>query len=227
MIAMRALSALALGAAVAACGADVDPSSGGASTADDEIAVAARCDREYGGKLRAKIAAARERLVAHDTPFARVVREALDAGRVEPLPFCKMTRSDFDELAKDTDVSALGATRDEQYAALRRAEAPGMRSLHAQLYGYQWETRIYLAPGVSDARMLASLAHETIHVLRRAHERNYDDQRVVCVEELEAYKAERLVLKAELTAAEIDALRSEVQDLYELDKLRDGACTYR
>jgi hypothetical protein len=154
------------------------------------------------------------------------VIEALDSGRVKALPMCKMTRLEFDELDKTEDLSSFGATPDEQYRALRRAEAPAMRTVHALIYGFQWENRIYLSTGMSDARMAETLAHEVRHVERAAHARNYDDQRVTCVEETAAFEAEIEVNRA-LTDADRKEIAAKVRDLYELDKLRPDTCTYR
>ncbi len=215
-----------------ACTADASESgsAGGASgeaTSDDDEIVASRCESTYGVKLRAKVAIARKRLDSLDTPFARTVREELDARRVEVLPFCKVTKGDFEQFEKDLDLSALGSTPEAQYAAIRRGDASGIKSIHAQVYGYAWETRVYLSTTISDTRFLETLAHETQHVLRKAHLRNFDDQRVTCVEELEAFKAEVLVKKAVISDEELAAMRKSLNELYELDRIRDDTCTYR
>jgi hypothetical protein len=220
------LSCLALAsvAIVPACTAE----GGNAETADDDIAVSARCDRDIGAKIRAKVATAREKIAKLDTPFAREVEADLDAGRVRLLPFCAMTRLEYGELEKGgSDLPSLGGTQDERYQRLRRAEAPIMKQVHAEVYGFQWENRIYLSTGMSDSRMVETIAHEVRHVRRQAHLRNYDDQRVVCVEELEAFKAEVEVRRALRGPQEIIDLRKKVNDIYELDKLRDESCTYK
>jgi hypothetical protein len=196
------------------------------TSTDDEEIVTSRCEREYGAKIRAKIETAKDKLRAKGTPYATNVIEALDSGRVKALPMCKMTRLEFDELDKTEDLSSFGATPDEQYRALRRAEAPAMRTVHALIYGFQWENRIYLSTGMSDARMAETLAHEVRHVERAAHARNYDDQRVTCVEETAAFEAEIEVNRA-LTDADRKEIAAKVRDLYELDKLRPDTCTYR
>ena len=221
---MRAVLALAAALVLGACtGETAAP----IETNDDEIAVTQRCDRDFGKRIDAKVAVARARLDRLDTAFAAVVRDELDTGRIKALPFCKMTRLEFAELQKDSDLTALGATPDEQFAALRRAEAPGMRSVHAQMYGFQWENRIYLSTGMTDSEMLETIAHEVQHVLRKAHERNFDDQRVTCVEEQAAFEAQILVKRDELTDAERAGVKRTVRELYELDKMRPDTCTYR
>lgn len=217
----RLITAVLPAVLVVACNAESS-----ASWEDDDL-VAARCEAVYGAKVREKVAAARKTLEDLDTPYAATVRRMLDQKEVVPLPFCKMTHLEFDELAKDTDLTALGETREEQYRSLRRAEAPSMRGVHAQAYGFQWENRIYLATNVDADLMLATIAHEARHVERQAHARNFDDQRVTCIEELEAFEAEKLVLRSDLTKQEIDSLRRTVQDLYGLDRLSKDSCTYR
>ena len=218
-----------MGLAVAlACGCSSgDAASSDPESSDQEIKITARCQREIGSKIRAKVDSARSDLETFDTSYARTLKTELSEHRLDLLPFCAMTRTEYTELEKSIDLTDLGGTPDERYAQLRQAEAPILRSVHAQLYGFQWENRIYLSTGMSDSRMLKTLAHEAMHVLRKAHLRNYDDQRVVCVEELEAYKAEVLVERDELTESDIDRLRRSVEDVYELDKLRPESCTYR
>jgi hypothetical protein len=226
MVLRRALLLLIGCAALASSPAcAVEP--GDPTASDEDEIIASRCESVYQTKLRADVAVARERLAALDTPFARTVREELDAKRVEPLPFCKVTKDDFEHIRKDVDLSALGATPDEQYKALRRGHASGMKSIHTQIYGYQWENRIYLATDMSQARVLGTIAHEVQHVLRKAHLRNFEDQRVTCVEELEAAKAEVLVKKPFIGDEELARMRIELNDLYELDRIRDDSCTYR
>jgi hypothetical protein len=219
----RILLAIAVAFVLGGC------SSTGASgdATEDEELVTSRCEREYGAKIKLKVDAAKEKLAGRGTPYAANVVEAIDRGRVKLLPMCKMTRLEFDELAKDSDLSALGETREEQYRALRRAEAPAMRTVHALIYGFQWEDRIYLSTGMSDARMAETLAHEVRHVERAAHTRNYDDQRVICVEETAAFEAEIEAMRAELTDADRREVARTVRELYGLDRLRADTCTYR
>lgn len=218
--------ALAGAPACTADAGDTGAASANEATEDEEL-VASRCESAYGVKLRAQVAVARERLDRLDTPYARTMREELDAGRVVPLPFCKVTKGDFEQFAKDLDLSALGTTRDEQWNAIRRGDASGIKSIHTQIYGYAWENRVYLSTGMSDSRVLETLAHEVQHVLRKAHLRNFKDQRVTCVEELEAFKAEVLVKKPVISDEELLAMRKNLNELYELDHIRDDTCTYR
>jgi hypothetical protein len=214
-----------LAAALIGSGCSSEASPGDATTEDEEV-VASRCET-YAVRVRAKAAVARERLRALDTTYARTVAAELDAGRVETLPFCKMTRVEFVELQKGSDLTPFGATPDEQYASLRRADAPAMKTVHTMMYGFQWENRIYVSTAMSDAMMLGTIAHEVQHVLRKAHLRNFEDQRVTCVEEIAAFEAELLLKRDVLTEAERESVHANVLDLYELDKLRPGTCGYR
>lgn len=228
---MRALLVLLGCAALASSPACTADTSDGApstdATTEDEELVASRCESAYGTKLRAKIAVARERLDHLDTPYARTMREELDAGRVVVLPFCKVTKGDFEEFRKDLDLSAFGSTAEQQWSAIRRGDASGIKSVHTQVYGYAWENRVYLSTAMSDSRVLETLAHEVQHVLRKAHLRNFGDQRVTCVEELEAFKAEVLVKKAVISDDELTAMHANLLELYALDHIRAGTCTYR
>ncbi len=195
-------------------------------SSDEELVLAQRCERDFGAPLRAKVSKARAALERSPTRFGAEVRGELDAGRVKVLPFCAMTSDHFEHFRKDVDLSAFGATPDEQRRRLRAGETRGMRSVHTQVYGYQWDDHVYIASNMSQELTLETLGHETRHVLRRAHERNFNDQRVTCVEELEAARAEVLIHKDTLTATEERALLDRVHDLYELDKLASGSCGY-
>jgi hypothetical protein len=161
---------------VAACAAPSEE-----ATSEEDLR-AARCETEYAAPLRAKVAKARARLDGLHSDVANKTRDALDHKKVKILPFCAVTPSDFEQIAKDTDLSAAGATKEEQYRRLRAGDEKIMRSVHSQVYGYQWDDRIYLASTMGENRTLETLAHEVTHVLRQAHLRNFDDQRVTCVE---------------------------------------------
>lgn len=217
----RVLALLGVAAALASCASE--PAAG---TSDEDLR-AARCERDFAAPLRAKVDKARALLDRSTSAYADTLRRALDERRVKVHPFCEFTRSDFEHLADDTDLSAGGATREEQFKRLRAGDEKIMRSLHAQLFGYEWEDRVYLASTMSADKTLETLAHETQHVLRQAHVRNFEDQRVTCVEELAAARAEQLVHKDVLTDQEERETMDRVHDLYELDKLAPGKCSYR
>jgi hypothetical protein len=173
------------------------------------------------------VAKARARLDDAKSSVAIEVRDALEQKTVTILPFCAVTPSDFDQIAKDTDLSAAGASKEEQYRRLRAGDEKIMRSVHSQVYGYQWDDRIYLASTMSENRTLETIAHEVRHVLRKAHLRNFDDQRVTCVEEYESALAERLVHTDTLSDEERLKILEDMKELYELDKLAPGGCGYR
>lgn len=206
---------------LAACAAQSEE-----ATSEEEVR-AARCESAYAAPLRAKVAKARARLDDAKSSVASEVRDALDQKKVTILPFCAVTPSDFEQIAKDTDLSAGGATKEEQYRRLRAGDEKIMRPLHGQIYGYQWGDRIYLASTMSESRTLETIAHEVRHVLREAHLRNFDDQRVTCVEEYEAALAERLVHGGTLSDEERLTILEDMKVLYELDKLAPGGCGYR
>jgi hypothetical protein len=207
--------------ALAACAAPSEE-----ATSEEDLR-AARCEPEYAAPLRAKVAKARARLDDARSAVALETRDALDQKKVTILPFCAVTPSDFEQIAKDTDLSAGGTTKEEQYRRLRSGDEKIMRSVHSQVYGYQWDDRIYLASTMGENRTLETIAHEVRHVLRKAHLRNFDDQRVTCVEEYESALAERLVHTDALSDAERLKILEDMKALYELDKLAPGTCGYR
>jgi len=224
---LRALLLAGLSCIAFAC---TSSSEGSDATNDEEVRVA-RCETSYAAPLRAKIARAREKLDRPTSQFAIEVRDALDQKKVKVMPFCQMTRSDFEEYARelkaDDDFSAFGATHDEQYQKLRDGNEKMLRGIHADVYGYMWEDRVYISSNMTDTLTLETLAHEVRHVLRKAHLRNFHDQRVTCVEELEAARAERLVHIDSISPEEDRKLMDRVHELYELDKLAPGTCGYR
>lgn len=219
------LGSLAASLLMVGCGAD--DASTQPSASEDEVKTVAKCERDFGAPLRAKVTKAREQLEGSTAPYAIELRTVLDEGRATALPFCAMTPEHFEHFKKDADLSAFGSTPDEQYRRLRAGETKGMKAVHEQLYGYMWDDKIYIASNMTQKGTLETLAHEVRHVLRKAHVRNFNDQRVTCVEELEAARAEQLVHKATLTPEEDRALLDRVQELYELDKLEPGTCGYR
>lgn len=215
---MRRIFALLL--LVAACAAPSEE-----ATSEEEVR-AARCETAYAAPLRAKVAKARARLDDAKSSVAIEVRDALDQKKVKVLPFCAVTPSDFEQIAKDTELSAGGATKEEQYRRLRAGDEKIMRSVHGQIYGYQWDDRIYLASTMGEERTLETIAHEVRHVVRQAHLRNFDDQRVTCVEEYESALAEHLVHEDTLSDEERLKILEDMKELYELDKLAPGTCGY-
>lgn len=218
--------ALVVVVAVATSGCLASADEPSAETGDDEIRTARKCETQFAAPLRAKVAKARAALEQAPSHYAAEVRAALDDGRVEVLPFCAMAPEHFEHFRSDVDLSAFGATPEEQRRHLRAGETSGMRSVHAQVYGYMWDDRVYVASNLNQALTLETLAHEIKHVMRRAHLRNFHDQRVTCVEELEAARAEVWIHKDEITPAEDRELRDRVHELYELDKLAPGTCSY-
>lgn len=220
---MRSL-ALVLVGMLTACSAGAPGPEG--ETSDEELRTVQRCERDFAAPLRAKVDRARANLDRSTSRYAAEVKGAIDDGRVKVRPFCAMAPEHFEHFRKDVDLSAFGRTPEEQQRRLRAGETRGMRSVHAQVYGYMWDDHVYVATNMNQDLTLETLAHEIRHVIRHAHERNFDDQRVTCVEELEAARAEVLVHKDVITPAEDRALMDRVHDLYELDKLAAGGCGY-
>lgn len=215
---------------IVGCAADeASTANNNASTEDDEVKVAAKCERDFAAPLRAKVKKAREDLETgpSPSPYAIELRDALDTGKAVALPFCQMTPEHFEHFKKDADLSAFGSTPEEQFRRLKNGETKGMKSVHEQLYGYMWDEKIYIASNMTQKGTLETLAHEVRHVLRKAHLRNFNDQRVTCVEEHEAARAEALVHKSALTPEEDRALLDRVRELYELDKIEPGTCGYK
>lgn len=211
---------------VAACASSAEPPGQG-TTDEDEIRIARDCEARYGAPLRAKVERAKAELRETNAAFAKRVLAALEDGTVKVFPMCQMAPQHFDHFRADVDLSAFGATPEEQWRRLREGQTAGMRSVHAQVHGYMWDDHVYIASNGGDKATLETLAHEAEHVFRKAHERNFKDQRVTCVEEHAAARAEALVHKDALSPEEDRALLDRTIELYELDKIAPGTCGYR
>ena len=161
------------------------------------------------------------------TPYGLIVVEALRSKQVIVRPFCDLTHDEFLEVKKSVELTDFPGSDDEQYAALRAGEVRAMRSVERALYGFQWGKHVYLSSKMSKADVVRTLGHETKHVLRGAEHRNYDDQRVACIEEFEAYKAEILVTRTEVTAEEIRDIHAKLRELFDLSKLAKDNCGYK
>src|SRR5262245_31943122 len=109
---MRRLLALPFALSVAACSAGTDRDE--AASSDDEIVLAARCERDFGAPLRAKVAKARTSLDRSTSSYGAEVRRVLDEGRAKVLPFCAMAPEHFEHFRADVDLSAFGKTAEEQ-----------------------------------------------------------------------------------------------------------------
>ena len=109
-----------MGALVSACASEPGaPAGGDDTTADDEIRVVAKCERDFGAPLRKKVELAKDELRRTDAAFAKRVLAALDDGSVKVFPFCQMAPQHFEHFRADTDLSAFGATPEEQWRRLR------------------------------------------------------------------------------------------------------------
>jgi len=181
----------------------------------------------YEAELYPRVDVGKKEIADYGTPYGDVVLEALENEDAVVRPFCLLEREEFAEVKKSVELEDFPGTDDEQYASLRAGEVRAMRSVERALYGFQWGKHIYLSARMKKEDVVSTLGHEVKHVLRHAEHRNYNDQRVACIEEFEAYKGEILVKRNEVTTEEIRDINVKLRELFDLSKLAKDNCGYR
>lgn len=169
---MRVLvPALLLFAACAEPGAD-DPSD---ETPDDKgdrgTATGGRfteVDPTHSSKaFRSYIGKALDVLAADDSELAQLTLRSISAGYVKLDELADLTCPDFERVR--ADLPDAGLTPDD-FGTLA-----AKRTIEAELDGYMWSNRIYVARGQSAVRLAATLIHEVNHVVNRSEVGYYDD----------------------------------------------------
>lgn len=164
--------------------------------------------------FRAQIEEALALLEKSGTPVARQTVAAIRSGRVRVDSLSDLTRADYRRVvvsyAKDRDPIT---GRWENLAT-----SPTLRKLEADMAGWMWDDRVYVARGMSTKLLARTLAHETNHVLN-ASEEHYRGKKATLVEEYRAFLAEDLAFGPMPSAAVLRALKMRVITDYGLDGL--------
>lgn len=105
--------------------------------------------------------------LATNPEVGRLTLQSLNAGRVHVDEFADLTCADY--LHVIADLPDLGLTPAD-YG--KRGIAT---KLEAELDGYMWGNRIYVARNLPARRLAATLVHETNHVINRSEVGYYDD----------------------------------------------------
>lgn len=203
------------------------PSDGANDGTESDLTHAKSGCAVYEAELSPRIEAGKEQIANYATPYGAIVLDALRENTAVVRPFCMLERDEFTEVKKSVVLEDFPGTDDEQYEALRAGEVRAMRSVERALYGFQWGKHIYLSSRMKTDDVVGTLGHEVKHVLRHAEHRNYNDQRVACIEEFEAYKAEILVKRSEVTDDEISEINVKLRELFDLSKLANDNCGYK
>lgn len=148
--------------------------------------------------------------LATNPDVGRLTLQSLNAGNVHIDEFADLTCADY--LHVIADLPALGLTVAD-YG--KRGIAT---KLEAELDGYMWGNRIYVARNLPARRLAATLVHETNHVINRSEVGYYDDLPTSAfIHEYRAFYMERVFDPDEY--AGIDLVDYVITN-YELDRTK-------
>ncbi|MFH1812029.1 MAG: hypothetical protein ABIJ09_25040 [Pseudomonadota bacterium] len=156
--------------------------------------------------FRTSVARALDVLKKSDSAVARTTYEAIVGGRVKVDTLSDLSRPDYLRLRKELLPEGVQLTTAD-YAHLEHK--PVLRAITSSIDGYMWDDRIYIADGLTPARLAETLVHEVNHVLNHSEE-HYRGDRTAFVEEYRAYYAEALLREENLTPARCRELKQEV-----------------
>ncbi|HUS30860.1 MAG TPA: hypothetical protein VMZ53_20255 [Kofleriaceae bacterium] len=122
--------------------------------------------------FRTYIERALDELAASDREVARYTAQSIADGRVRIDELSDLTCADFLHVINDLPDLHL---KPSDYASLKRRGNPTTAAISAELDGYMWSNRIYVARGMSAQHVAATLVHETNHVVNRSEVGYYDD----------------------------------------------------
>lgn len=160
----------------AACAA---PAAGGDDTSDETPDDKGDRGTATGGRFtevdpthsskafRSYIGKALDVLAADDRELAQLTLRSISAGYVKLDELADLTCADFERVR--ADLPGAGLTPDD------RGTLSAKRTIEAELDGYMWSNRIYVARGQTPKRLAATLIHEVNHVLNRSEVGYYDD----------------------------------------------------
>ena len=157
-------------------------------------------------------------LEAHPAEIARLTARSIREGRVQIDEIVDLTCWDFSRLLDDLGGIDL---QPSDWNQLRDGgEVAGVVS--AEIDGFMWSNRIYVARGLSKKRLAATLVHEVNHVINHSEQGYYDDLPTSAfLHEYRAFHAERMVDPESYRGIDLVA---HVIDLYELagDKIPEA-----
>lgn len=208
--------ALLLAVTLAGSGCPAGRDASGALAADLREAadfVEVRADRSSDA-FRARVEGALAVLEASGTPVARQTLDAIRSGRVRVDELGDLTRADFRRVAKSYAVAGDPITGRWE----NLAKSPTLRKLEADMAGWMWDDRVYVAKSLTPVAMARALAHEVSHVLNESEE-HYRGKRATLIEEYRAFLAEELAVGSMPSPAKLRAIKRGVIRDYELDGL--------
>ncbi len=117
--------------------------------------------------FRTYIGKALDVLAADDSELAQLTLKSISAGYVKIDELADLTCPDFERVRADLPDAGL--------TPADRGTLAAKRTIEAELDGYMWSNRIYVARGQTAKRLAATLIHEVNHVLNRSEVGYYDD----------------------------------------------------
>ena len=134
--------------------------------------------------FRSYIGKALDVLAADDSELAQLTYTSISAGYVRIDELADLTCPDFERVRADLPDAGLEPED--------RGTLAAKRTIEAELDGYMWSNRIYVARGQTAQRLAATLIHEVNHVLNRSEVGYYDDlPSSAFLHEYRAFYAER------------------------------------
>jgi hypothetical protein len=165
--------------------------------------------------FRTYIENALDELEASDREVARYTAQSIAAGHVRIDELSDLTCADFLHVIKDLPDLHL---KPSDYANLKRRGNANTAAITAELDGYMWSNRIYVARGMEARHVAATLVHETNHVLNRSEVGYYDDLPTSAfIHEYRAFYVERTFEPEEY--AGVDLVDFVITN-YELDRAK-------
>jgi hypothetical protein len=161
--------------------------------------------------FRRSIVDALRLLDSDEAAVARLTAQSIRDGRVAVDELADLTCWDFDRLRRELELPYGPA----DFPSLRQRGSAVLAAIAAQIDGYMWSDRVYVARGLAPRRLAATPIHEVNHVLNRSEVGYWDDLPTSAfLHEYRAFYAERLFDPETYRGVDLVAY---VIDLYALD----------
>lgn len=167
---------VAVAAASPACtepGSPDDADGGGDGKADDPMAGFDEIDAAHTIRtFRNYIEAALRFLERHDEELARLTAQSIRDRHVKVDELVDLTCWDFERVRADLPDAGLTPA---DWHRLQDRGSPVAAAIRAEIDGYMWSNRIYVARGLTVSALAATLVHEVNHVINRSEVGFYED----------------------------------------------------
>ena len=159
-----------------------------------------------------------EVLRKNKTPIGQATYRYICSGKVKLDEMSDLTRADYIRSTKNLANWGAKVSPDE-FADLHDPTSHASKVVTANLRGYMWDERIYLAEGMTPKQLASTLVHEVNHVINKSEEHYRGDTQAL-LQEFRADYAERLFAGEKMTPAKGRALKLRIGREYGFDKAR-------